>query len=406
MNYPIKDIRKNFPFLKQKEKNKSIVFLDTTASAQKPLQVIEKMKEFYESSYANIHRGLYGLSQKSSSAYEQARLKVKNFINAKDVSEIIFTKNTTEGINLVASSFGKTLSAGDEIIISEAEHHANIVPWMFLAQEKGIVIKWLPINEDGSLQIEKLDELLSSKTKMVAITHLSNVLGIIYPIKEIIAKSHAIGAKVLIDGCQSVVHMEIDVQDLDCDFFVLSSHKLYGPSGVGVLYGKKELLEELPPYQGGGGMIGNVFFDKVTYASSPAKFEAGTPAITEAVGLGYAIDYINEVGISNIQEYEESLTLYMKEQITSIDGVHLIGTAEPKTGIFSFYMNGAHPQDIAMILSQQGIAVRSGHHCAEPLHRKLDIPFATSTRASIGMYNTKEEIDIFISGLKKVRDFF
>ncbi len=405
MTYPIEKIRNDFPILNQEYK-KTLVFFDTTASAQKPRQVIDGLHKFYETSYANIHRGLYTLSQNSSSAYELARTKVKSFINANDDSEIIFTKNTTESLNLVANGLGKTLQEGDEVLLTEAEHHANIVPWHFLRKEKGIIIKWIPINDDGSLRLDELDTLITEKTKVVSITHLSNVLGLVYPIKKIIKKAHDVGAITIVDGCQSVVHMKIDVQDLDCDFFALSSHKLYGPSGVGVLYGKKHLLDNLEPLLGGGGMVGNVDFDNVTYAKSPAKFEAGTPAIAEAVGLGYAIDYINEIDIEEIQKYEENLTSYMAEQLSTLEWVNIIGTGKDKTGIFSFFIDGIHPQDIAMILNKEGVAVRSGHHCAEPLHRKLNVPFLNTVRASLGMYNTKQEIDIFITALKKVKDFF
>ncbi len=406
MTYPIEKIRQDFPVLSQMIGKKPLVFMDTTSSAQKPSMVIDGVAEFYKTSYANIHRGLYDLSQKSSTAYEQARTKVKSFLNAKHEDEIIFTKGTTDSINLVASSFGKMLQAGDEIILTQAEHHANIIPWHYLAQEKGIVIKWLPINDDGSLAIEKLDELLSPKTKMVAITYISNVLGIIYPVKEIIKKAHQIGAKVLIDGCQAAAHMPIDVQDLDCDFFAISAHKLYGPSGVGALYGKKELLDQMPPYQGGGGMVGTVTYDTVTYASVPSKFEAGTPAIAETYGFGLALDYLTDIGMDNIANYEAELTTYMIEQLSQLDWLKVIGTAQPKTGIFSFYMDNIHPQDIAMILNKQGIATRSGTHCAEPLHHRLNVPFVNSVRASLGIYNTKDEIDTFIAGIKKVKDFF
>ncbi len=405
MNYDIDKIRSDFPILNQMVDGKPLVFLDTTASAQKPKTVIDGMRDFYETSYANIHRGLYNLSQQASTAYENAREKVRAFLNAGDVGEIIFTKNTTEGINLVASSFGKLLKSGDEIILSEAEHHANIVPWMILKNEIGIVIKWLPINDDGSLQIEKLDDLLTDKTKLVAITQMSNVLGIVYDVKSIVKKAHSAGAKVLIDGCQAVVHMPIDVVEMDADFYVLSSHKLYGPSGVGVLYGKKELLDILPPYQSGGGMIGNVTYDSVTFAKAPAKFEAGTSAITEAVGLGLAIDYLNQIGMENIKVYEHELSNYMSGKLKELDFVKVLGTADNKSGIFSFSIEGGHPQDIAMILNKEGVAVRTGHHCAEPLHKRLGVPFTTSTRASLGLYNNKTDIDSFISALKKVRNF-
>ncbi len=406
MNYPISKIRKDFPVLEQRIKGKPLVFLDTAASSQKPVQVIEGMRDFYLNSYANIHRGLYTLSQKSSTAYEHARAKVQKFINAKSSKEIVFTKNTTESINLVASSLGQSLQAGDEIILSQAEHHANIVPWHFLRQERGIIIKWLPINEDGSLQYEQIDELLSSRTRIVSISNLSNVLGIENDLGYIIEKSHAIGAKVLVDACQSIVHIPIDVQAMDCDFLVMSSHKLYGPSGVGALYGKEELLNELPPYQGGGGMINSVDFDNISYALSPAKFEAGTPAITEAVGMGYAIDYITDIGMANIKEYEDELTCYMHDRLLALDWVKVLGTGLGKSGIFSFYIEDIHPQDISMILNQEGVSVRSGHHCAEPLHRLLKVPFNTSVRASLGLYNTKEDIDIFVTALQKVKDFF
>ena len=405
--FDIDRIRADFPIFANNSGKRPLIFMDSAASAQKPRLVIDGLKEFYEGSYANIHRGVYNLSQKSSSAYEEARRKIQKFINARSDAEIIMTKGGTEGINLVASSYGRTfLQEGDIVLITEAEHHANIVPWDFLRREKGIVIKVIPIKDDGTFDMQKFEELLSPKVKIVAVNHISNVTGIINPIKEITAKAHAISAKVLIDACQSIAHILVDVQDLDCDFLVFSSHKLYGPTGVGVLYAKEEVLEQMPPYQGGGGMVEKVSFDSISYAHAPAKFEAGTPAIAETVGLGYAIDYINSLDIKSMEAYENELTQYMIAAISEIKDLRVFGTGTPKTGIFSFEITDIHPHDIAMILDKEGIAVRSGTHCAEPVHHRLRAQYNSSTRASLGIYNAKEEIDAFIKSLDVVKSFF
>jgi len=396
----ISQIRKDFPILKREVNGKPLVYFDNGATSQKPQVVIDAITNYYTNENSNIHRGIHTLSQEATDAYEKARTTVQQFINAKHNHEIIFTSGTTGSINLVASSFGKKyIQAGDEIIISTMEHHSNIVPWQMLCEEKGAVLKVIPINDKGELLLEEFKKLLSSKTKIVAITHVSNTLGTINPVKEIIKLAKAVGAFVLIDGAQAVPHTKVDVQALDCDFYAFSGHKMFGPTGVGILYGKESILNELPPYQGGGDMIKTVTFEKTTYNELPHKFEAGTPNIVGGIGLGVAINYMNSIGIDNIEAYEHELLAYATEQIKQIEGVRIIGEAQNKASVLSFLVDGTHPTDIGMIIDKLGIAIRTGHHCTEPLMNRFNIP--GTARASFAFYNTKEEIDTFILALER-----
>ena len=396
----LQKIRSDFPILSREVNGKPLVYFDNGASSQKPKQVIDVISHYYEYEHSNIHRGIHTLSQEATNAYEDARKTLQHFINAKHDHEIIFTAGTTGSINLVASSFGKKyLKEGDEIIISTMEHHSNIVPWQMICEEKGAILKVVPINDEGEFLMEEFKDLLSEKTKLVAVTHVSNTLGTINPVKEIIEKSHANGALVLIDGAQSIPHTKVDVQELDCDFYVFSGHKMCGPTGVGILYGKEDILNELPPYQGGGDMIKTVTFEKTTYNSLPHKLEAGTPNIAGGIGLAAAAKYMNEIGIDKIEAYEHELLTYATQQIKQIDGVRIIGEAENKASVLSFLVDGTHPSDIGMIVDKLGIAIRTGHHCTEPLMNRFNIP--GTARASFAFYNTIEEIDIFITALKR-----
>jgi cysteine desulfurase/selenocysteine lyase len=404
----INKIRKDFPILSREVNGKPLVYFDNGATSQKPQIVIDAISHYYEYENSNIHRGIHTLSQEATNAYEVAREKIRSFVNAKHSHEIIFTKGTTDSINLVASSFGKKhLKKGDEIIISTMEHHSNIVPWQMICEEKEAVLKVIPINDKGEIIFEEFTKLISNKTRMVAVTHVSNTLGTVNPIKEIInyVRQHAPlsgemeGAFILIDGAQAVPHTKVDVQELDCDFYAFSGHKMFGPTGVGILYGKEEILNELPPYQGGGDMIKTVTFEKTTYNELPHKFEAGTPNIIGGIGLGVAIDYMNAIGIDKIEAYEHELLTYATEQIKQIEGVRIIGEASNKASVLSFVVDGTHPSDIGMIIDKLGIAIRTGHHCTEPLMNRFNIP--GTARASFAFYNTKEEINIFIDGLKK-----
>ena len=403
--YPIEQIRADFPILSKPVKGKTLTYLDSTASAMKPRQVIDEERRVYEEEYANIHRGVYYLSAKATQRHDEARKKVQKFIGAKQAREVIFTRGTTESINLVASSYGrKFLKEGDEILITGLEHHSNIVPWQFLVEEKGVVLKVVPVEEDGSISIEKFAELLSPRTKLVAAAHISNVLGTVLPIEEIIALAHQAGAKVLLDGAQAVMHTAVDVAALDVDFYAFSGHKLYGPTGIGVLYGKEELLNAMPPYQGGGDMIASVSFEKTTYAPLPAKFEAGTPAIVQAIGLGAAIDYVQSIGLERIAAHEHDLLDYATQRLNQMEGVRLIGTAPGKAAVVSFVLDYAHPHDIAQIFDSQGVAIRAGHHCAQPLMQHFGIP--ATARASFGMYNTRGEVDALVAAIGKVEEMF
>ncbi len=394
------EIRKDFPILHQEVNGKPLIYFDNAATTQKPLVVIDALTTYYKESNANIHRGIHTLAELATAAFEATRDSLKIFINAKYREEVIFTRGTTESINLVAATYGRqNIKAGDEILISSMEHHSNIVPWQMLAAEKGAVVKIIPINEQGEIILEEYEKLLSSKTKIVAVVHVSNALGTINPIKKLIELAHQHGAKVLIDGAQSSSHLDIDVQDLDTDFFVSSGHKMYGPTGIGILYGKKELLEAMPPYQGGGEMIGEVTFSGFTVNELPYKFEAGTPNIADAVALKYAVDYIQKIGKATIRAHENELLAYATVAISQLEGIKLIGTAKEKVSILSFVIEGIHHQDLGILLDQKGIAIRTGHHCTQPLMNRFGIP--GTSRASFALYNTKEEVDIFIDGMKK-----
>ena len=394
------EIRKDFPILNAKVRGKELVYLDNGATAQKPSLVIDAINTYYKDYNSNIHRGVHHLSQVATTAYEDAREKLRGFINSPKLEEVIFTKGTTESINIVASCFGrKSLNKGDEVIISAMEHHSNIVPWQMICDEREAVLKVIPINNNGELLMDEYKKLLSDKTKLVAVIHISNTLGTINPVKEIIDLAHQKGALVLLDGAQAVPHIKVDVQDLGCDFYAFSGHKMFGPTGVGVLYGKSEYLNDMPPYQGGGDMIKEVTFEKTTYNCLPHKFEAGTPNIVGGIGLGVAVDYMQEVGIDLIHTREEELLAYATEKILKIEGVRIIGEAERKASVLSFVIDGLHPFDIGTLLDQLGIAVRTGHHCTQPLMSFFEIP--GTIRASFAFYNTKEEVDQLISGLER-----
>ena len=403
--FDVDRIREDFPVLKEMVYDKPLVFLDNGASAQKPRQVIEAMTDCMEHYYANVHRGNHRLSQLSTVGYEKARESVARFMNAPNQDEVIFTKGATEAINLVASSYGRTfLKEGDEIIVTVMEHHANIVPWQLLRAEKGIVLKVVPIDDDGNFLMDEFEALLSPKTKLVSVPHISNVLGTILSIEEIIRKSHAAGAKVLIDGCQAVPHTKVDVQALGADFYVFSSHKLYGPTGIGVLWAPLDILNAMPPYQGGGDMIDRVTFEETTFQNAPHRFEAGTPAIIEAIGLNAAIEYVESIGLENIAAHEVGLLHYATERLQSIEGLHVIGNADEKASIITFVMDDAHISDIGTIIDRAGVAVRVGHHCAQPLMDRYGIP--GTARASFGLYNTKQEIDALHDSLLIVKEMF
>ena len=400
MNYDIEKIRSYFPILQQKVYNKPLVYLDTAASAQKPVQVLLKLEQLHNDYYGNIHRGAHYMADKATVEYEEVRDKVKEFINAASRKEIIFTKGTTESINLVASSFcEKYVSKGDEIIVSEMEHHSNIVPWQIAAERRNAKIVKLPFNDAGLLEIEKLPELITPKTKLIAVNHISNVLGTINPIAEIIEIGHKHNVAVLVDGAQASAHMKIDVQKLDVDFYAFSAHKVYGPNGVGVLYGKEKWLEEIPPYQGGGQMISEVSFDGTTFNELPYKFEAGTPNISGLAAFGAAIDLVNEIGVENIGRHEHELLEYATEKLKAIKGFKIYGEAPQKSGVICFNIDGIHSYDLGILIDKMGIAIRTGHHCAHPVMQHFEI--SACARISFGMYNTKGEIDIFMEALNK-----
>ena len=400
----IEQIRKEFPVLHQQVNGRDLVYLDNAATSQKPLVVLNALADYYKSYNANIHRGIHTLAEKATKAFEDTRETARKFVNAGSVQEIIFTRGVTEGINLVAASFGKAfIKAGDEIIISALEHHSNIVPWQFVCEERQAILKVIPVSDEGVLDIEAYKKLLTPKTRMVAVNHASNSLGTINPVKEMIHLAHEAGACILIDGAQSGAHLEIDVQDLDCDFYVTSSHKMYGPTGTGFLYGKKALLERMPPYHGGGEMIKEVTFAKTTYNDLPYKFEAGTPNIADVVAFKYAMDYISSLGKENIAAHENSLLAYATDKLSRLRGVKLIGTAPEKVSVVSFTVDGIHPFDIGQMLDARGIAVRTGHHCTQPLMDRLCIE--GTVRASFAVYNTKKEIDQLAEGLERVINF-
>jgi cysteine desulfurase/selenocysteine lyase len=405
MAFDVEKIRADFPILKQEIRNKPLVYLDNAATSQKPQAVIDSIVKMYSCDYSNVHRGVHTLSERATAAYEGARKKVKNFINAESTKEIVFVRGATEAINLVAQTFGKAnIKAGDEILITAMEHHSNIVPWQMLCSETGAILRVAPINLQGELIIEQFLELLSEKTKLVSIVHMSNALGTINPVDEIIAAAHAKGAKVLLDGAQAIPHMPVDVQALDCDFYAFSGHKLYAPSGIGVLYGKQQLLEAMPPYQGGGDMIRKVTFEETEYNTLPYKFEAGTPSIADTVGLGAALDYLSEIGMDEIVAYEAELLTYATEQARQIKGLKIIGEASQKGAILSFVLDKIHPHDIGTMLDSLGIAVRAGHHCAMPVMDFFQVP--ATARASFAIYNTKQEIDSLMKGIKQLIEVF
>ena len=404
-DYNVSAIRADFPALGLKINDYPLAFLDSGASAQKPVQVLDRMDKAYRLEYANVHRGAYTLSQLATDNYENARTTVANFVKAKTPDEIIFTRNVTAAINLVAHSYGRTfLRAGDEIIISHMEHHANIVPWQLLRDAIGVEIKVVPVDDYGNFLMNEFEKLLCPKTKLVAVTQVSNVLGTILPIKKIVQQAHNAGAHVLIDGCQGIVHEGVDVQELDADFYAFTGHKLYGPSGIGVLWGKLDLLNTMPPYEGGGDMIENVTFEKTTYREAPARFEAGTPPIVEAVGLAAAIDYMTGIGFQNIAIHENKLLAYATDGLTKIKGLRIIGQADIKAPIISFELDGVHAHDISTIIDSKGVAVRAGHHCAQPLMDRFGL--SATARASIGMYNNTEDIDQLIDALNYVKEIF
>lgn len=403
--FDVGNIREDFPILKRQVHGKPLVYLDNAATSQKPQVVIDTIQRYYAEENANIHRGAYYLSEQATQAYEDARVKVQHFLHAPSEREIIFTRSVTEAINLVAHCYGrKTLNAGDEVIISAMEHHSNIVPWQILCEEKGAILRVVPIDDAGEFLLDEFEKLLNPRTKLVAVTHVSNALGTITPVRQIIDMAHHRHIPVLIDGAQAVPHFKVDVQELDCEFYGFSGHKLYGPTGIGILYGKAELLEAMPPYQGGGDMIRSVTFEKTIYAPIPSKFEAGTPHIEGGIGLGAAIDYLEGIGMEAINAYEQELLAYAMNAVRAIPGVRIFGTARAKAGVISFSLEGVHPHDIATILDQEGIAIRTGHHCAQPVMERFGVP--AMARASLAFYNTKAEIDALVAGIHKVKEVF
>lgn len=403
--FDIDRVRADFPILEQRVHELPLVYLDNAATTQKPRAVIDAISNYYLSYNANIHRGVHQLSQTATDAYEAARKSVQTFLNAEDTKEIIFVRGATEGINLVAQTYGRQhVTAGDEVIVTAMEHHSNIVPWQMLCEEKGAHLRVAPINDAGELLLHEFEAMLNAKTKLVAVVHTSNVLGTVNPVRRIVEMAHAKGIPVLLDGAQAVPHGGVDVRALDCDFYAFSGHKIYGPTGIGILYGKRALLEAMPPYQGGGDMIRSVTFEKTIYNQLPYKFEAGTPDIAGVVGLGAAIEYVNGIGLSDIVAHEEDLLAYGTEALSAIPGLTLIGTAKEKVSVLSFVLEGIHPHDIGTILDRQGIAIRTGHHCAQPLMQRFCIP--ATARASLAVYNTRQEIDSLVAGIRKVKEVF
>ena len=403
--YDVARIREDFPALSLRVYGKPLVYLDNAASAQKPRAVLDRIERAYTQEYANVHRGLHYLANAATEAYEGARETVRAFINAARPEEIVFTRNATEAINLVAYTFGRErIKAGDEIVLSIMEHHSNIVPWHFLRERQGAVIKWAPIDDEGNFLLDEFEKLLTERTRLVAITQMSNGLGTIVPVKEVVRIAHARGIPVLVDGAQGAVHLDIDVQDIDCDFYVLTGHKLYGPTGIGALYGKYEHLASMPPFNGGGEMIRDVFEDQVTYGDPPYRFEAGTPAIVQAVGLGAALDYINSIGKARIRAHENAILSYAHQRLREINSLRIFGMAREKGSIISFEMKGAHPHDVSTIIDRSGIAIRAGTHCVMPLLARLGV--TATCRASFGLYNTREEVDSLAEALIKAQEFF
>jgi cysteine desulfurase/selenocysteine lyase len=400
--YEVQKIREDYPILRQMVHGKPLVYLDNAATTQKPQAVINAIVDYYQHDNSNVHRGVHLLSERATEAYEKARGSVQRFLNAADSSEIIFVRGTTEAINLVAQTYGRQNVGEGEVVITAMEHHSNIVPWQMLCEEKRATLRVAPINDSGELLMDDFAKLLGPKTKLVALSHLSNALGTINPIREIVRLAHEQNIPVLVDGAQAAPRMPVDVQELGCDFYAISGHKMYGPTGIGVLYGKKKLLEAMPPYQGGGDMIASVTFEKTLYNRLPYKFEAGTPDIAGVIALGAAIEYLEHLGLENIERHEHELLAYATEKVSAIPGVKLIGTAKNKAGVLSFVMDGIHPHDIGTILDHEGIAIRTGHHCAQPVMQRFGIP--ATARASFGLYNTKEEIDALVAGIKKVSE--
>lgn len=399
--FDVQKLRSDFPILETKVHGKPLVYLDNAATSQKPQAVIDALTSYYTRENANIHRGVHALSELATEHYEQARAKIQHFIHAADASEVIFVRGTTEGINLVAQTYGRThIGADDEVIISALEHHSNIVPWQILCEQQGAKLRVIPVNDAGELDLDEFEKLLGPKTKLVAIAHISNALGTIVPLRRVTEIAHQHNVPVLVDGAQAAPHLQIDVQALDSDFYVLSAHKMYGPTGIGVLYGKRRLLDAMPPYQGGGDMIASVTFDKTVYNRLPYKFEAGTPNIADTIGLGAAIGYLESIGLEQIERHEHDLLTYATREVSKIPGVEIVGTAREKSGVLSFTMGEIHPHDIGTILDQEGIAVRTGHHCAQPVMQRFGIP--ATARASFGLYNTREEVDALVAGIHRV----
>ena len=403
--FDVERVRADFPILEQKVHGKPLVYLDNAATSQKPRAVIDAISRYYEGTNANIHRAVHHLSEQATEEYEAARVTAQNFIDAASSTEIIFVRGTTEGINLVAQTFGRAnIHEGDEIIVTDMEHHSDIVPWQLLAGDRGAKLRVVPINDRGELILDEFAKLLGQKTKLVCVTHVSNALGTINPVRRIVEMAHAQSIPVLVDGAQAVPHLKVDVQALDCDFYSFSGHKIYGPTGIGVLYGKKALLEAMPPYQGGGDMILNVTFEKTTYNRLPYKFEAGTPDIAGVIGLGAALEYVSGIGVEKIGAYEHELLDYATAAVSSIPGLKIIGTAKEKAGVLSFTLENIHPHDIGTILDQEGIAIRTGHHCSQPVMRRFGLD--STARASFAMYNTKQEVDALVRGIERVREVF
>jgi cysteine desulfurase/selenocysteine lyase len=401
----VERVRKDFPILQQEIYGKPLVYLDSAATSQKPRAVIEALDRYYEQDNSNVHRGVHRLSERATQAYEAARGKVQRFVNAAHAHEIVFVRGTTEAINLVAQTHGRSrVRSGDEIVITVMEHHSNIVPWQMLCEEKGAVLRVAPMDDSGTLLVEDLERLVGPRTKLVALGHVSNALGTIHPVRRIVEMAHRRNVPVLLDGAQAVPHLAVDVQALGCDFYAFSGHKLFGPTGIGVLYGRSELLEEMPPWQGGGDMISSVTFEKTTYNKLPYKFEAGTPHIAGAIGLGAAIDYVSALGLPAIAAHEHELLSYATEALGSVPGLRLIGTSKEKASVLSFLLGDVHPHDIGTILDREGIAIRTGHHCAQPLMRRLGV--AATARASLAFYNRREDVDALVAGLEKVREVF
>jgi cysteine desulfurase/selenocysteine lyase len=403
--FDVEQIRKDFPALAQEVHGKPLVYLDSAATSQKPQVVIDTLRAYYETDNANVHRGVHALSQRATDRYEAARERVRRFLNAAEAREIVFVRGTTEGINLVASAYGRTeVAPGDEIIISGMEHHSNIVPWQMLRDDRGAVLRVIPLTDEGELRLDEYERLLGPRTRLVAVPHVSNALGTINPVKQMIQMAHRQGAAVLIDGAQAAPHLPVDVQELGCDFYVFSGHKALGPTGIGVLYGRAERLERMPPYQGGGDMIRSVTFERTVYAALPAKFEAGTPHIAGVIGLGAALDYLETVGRARIAAYEHELTAYGTAALREIPGVRLIGTAREKASVLSFVLEGIHAHDVGTVLDQEGVAVRAGHHCAMPVMQRFGVP--ATVRASLAFYNTREDLDALVAALGEVRKIF